>query len=110
MKPEAQRIEIAEACGWEVRRTTNGEVCQSWQGWRTQDEDEQSQPVPNYLSDLNAMHETEKMLFDLNLWDEYESHLNKVCEVFTLYPHRHLIHATAAQRAEAFLKTLNLWI
>ena len=50
----------------------------------------------DYTSDLNAMHEAEKVLSN-NQWLDYVGALNQN------------VAATAAQRAEAFLKTLNLW-
>ena len=67
--------------------------------------------LPDYLNDLNAMHEAEKLLtkkqrpfyagelIDATVAECMEQH----AEVFVV------AHATAAQRAEAFLKTLNLW-
>jgi hypothetical protein len=59
--------------------------------------------VPNYLNDLNAMHEAEKVIRgDHDLWGRYLVFLSQSapeCRVFS----------TAAQRAEAFLRTLNLW-
>jgi hypothetical protein len=113
MTPESQRIAIAEACGWKIRRTANGEICQTWQGWRTQDENKirlawrilQSQPVPDYLNDLNACHEMEKVLTDDKFshygWTMLQSEPNIEC--------RRYLSATAAQRCEAFLRALNLW-
>ena len=51
------------------------------------------------------MHEAEKTFDDCEIrWGAYKSQLFVLLE-----PHRHYLHATAAQRAEAFLKTLNLW-
>jgi hypothetical protein len=80
MKPELQRIAIAEACG-----------CTET-------------PLPDYLNDLNAMHEAQKILTyaqggEMTLWitrihgDGYGPQL----------------FATAAQRAEAFLRTIGKW-
>lgn len=72
--------------------------------------------LPDYLNDLNAMHEAEKVLGDK--WMPYAS---KLLEITTgCGPNMPLgflnggtlcaaVHATAAQRAEAFLKALNLW-
>jgi len=57
--------------------------------------------VPGYLTDLNAMHEAEKVLIERDEWANYERTLTKR----HLYP----IRATAAQRAEAFLRTLGKW-
>jgi len=58
---------------------------------------------PNYCNDLNAMHEAEKMLGGDQRF-VYWHNLNSIV-LGTV----HVAFATAAQRAEAFLKTLNLW-
>ena len=62
--------------------------------------------VPDYLSDLNAMHEAEKTLSEVQ-GEEYVSHLG-----IQSWSDPHwfaVISATAAQRAEAFLKTIGKW-
>ena len=61
---------------------------------------------PNYTSDLNAMHKAEIAMFksDGLLWHKYASCLD---EDYVNQPYT--IGATARQRAEAYLKTLNLW-
>ena len=60
--------------------------------------------IPNYFSDLNAMHEAEKIL-TAQQRRSYVSYIFNLpaseCESNTF--------ATAAQRAEAFLKTISLW-
>ncbi len=115
MSPEAQRIAIAEACGWEEIHkqpyTDNlklhferlfgypridGALCH------------EAEPLPSYLTDLNAMAEAEKVLT--------ASQLNSYVTEYLGCPWRsdcsHHIRATtatAAQRAEAFLRTLSLW-
>ena len=67
--------------------------------------------VPDYCNDLNAMHEAENHLKP----DEKEIYWNYLfdhCDgtVFSRVEDDYkMIHATAAQRAEAFLKTLKLW-
>lgn len=53
--------------------------------------------IPRYSTDLNAMHEAEKVLTDH--WDGFHFR-NHLCNN---------IHATAHQRAEAFLKTIGKW-
>jgi hypothetical protein len=58
----------------------------------------------DYCSDLNAMHEAEKVLT--------REQINAFCE--KLFPTNYCgvwwsIHATARQRAEAFLRTLEKW-
>jgi hypothetical protein len=57
---------------------------------------------PNYLNDLNVMHEAEKVLTD-EQWDTYCYRLDGVGGM------RHCTHATASQRAEAFLRTIGKW-
>jgi len=47
------------------------------------------------------MHEAEKVL-SLDQWHKYTSLIGR-------HDYKNLLHATAAQRAEAFLRTLNLW-
>lgn len=107
MTPTAQRIAIATACGWEHK--PNG----YWQP-PTPDADLAFDNLFDYLTDLNAMHEAEKVLSPQQQKDyalqwlpsvlsisgrEYRS---KACEFI-------FAHATATQRAEAFLRTLDLW-
>jgi len=61
----------------------------------------------NYTSDLNAMHEAEKLLTD----SQITAFTRFLWEAMTDSPEARIgtIHATAAQRAQAFLKTLGLW-
>lgn len=118
MTDEEIRIAIAEACGLfrtkPLRRTTrkgtddpNGVrlwYCSEHMGGAaTYDE------VPNYPECLNAMHEAEEERFGdwgdhSDLWHLYEVNLRNVCGM-----RNHWMSATARQRAEAFLRTLNLW-
>jgi hypothetical protein len=60
--------------------------------------------IPDYLTDLNAMHEAEKVLTTADLRESYENFM--FWDEKGKYP---LWGATATQRAEAFLRTLNLW-
>lgn len=61
-----------------------------------------------YTSDLNACHEMEKTLTN-GQWLIYEYALQSPSAMRGDYHHRHIIHATAAQRAEAFLRTIGKW-
>ena len=104
MTPEAQRIAIAEACGW---RNIDGGALTI--------EPNDSVQLPNYLSDLDAIHEAEKIL-TMGQHFEFRQHLWNTAVRFITKPdsqgrsvRRHYASATAAQRAEAFLRTLNLW-
>jgi len=126
MKTEAQRIAIAEACGITVIKTPFTPSLVKAKGCVFTDEarDEWRKAYPNsagvyglpdYLNDLNAMHEAEKVLSPANQpargesqWSEYLGWLgfcgeNKTREVYGC------VTATAAQRAEAFLRTIGKW-
>jgi hypothetical protein len=99
MKPRKQQIAIAKACGYtDCSETgTYGTFNNKWI------------EIPDYLNDLNAMHEAEKVLPHKSLTQDYFNvgygrYQSILCEM-SLTP----FFATAAQRAEAFLRTLNLW-
>ena len=106
MTPEAQRIAIAEACGWTKFEWAGNLVLfgtltvgdKRWDG----------KVVPDYLNDLNAMHEAEKVLRpdgacgEWPLWDKYVEIIAWKTGVDDV------VHATAAEKAEAFLRTLNI--
>jgi hypothetical protein len=102
MTPEQQRIAIAEACGWtEIISTPHdpmppkGRECKG-ANW--------GKPIPNYLNDLNAMHDAEKAMNN-NDWWKFVEHLTNICGGGTALG----ISATASQRAEAFLRTIGKW-
>jgi hypothetical protein len=96
MKPEAQRIAIAEACPF-VEKYGKGELLWRWQGRLI---------YFDPLNDLNAVHEAERasIIGKEELEERYWLALYDVCKT-TRWP----FDATAAHRAEAFLRTLNLW-
>ena len=95
MTEEQINIAIAEVCGvahedkWgSIYKTPHGYV----------------RDVPDYCNDLNAMHEAEK-IFDNALYCRY---IDELCTQ-AIKGKNCMYLATAAQRAEAFLRTLNLW-
>ena len=55
MTPEAQRIAIAEACGWSYEK--NETYAPDGAFWWSKNPE-----FPDYLNDLNAMHEAENTL------------------------------------------------
>jgi hypothetical protein len=115
MTPEAQRLAIAEACGWTCDKSGG------WSKWTypTLPTSNTSSGLPDYLNDLNAMHEAEKVLLTKLIPDmdgpsaskpSYERILHDiVCVDKPSHWSRLTTCATAAQRAEAFLRTLKLW-
>ena len=101
MTPEAQRIAIAEACGtlrWSHALPQRVLSCE----------------VPDYLNDLNAMFEAE---CKFGTCIEMQAYLeNLLCVVFSepqgdgsLIETWTCCHATASQRAKAFLRTIGKW-
>ena len=97
MSPDKQNIAIAEACGWHGNvnelhmrpPNTTSEYCE----------------IPDFLTDLNAMHEAEKVL-DYNQMNRYQNiELSGFVRTGTTW----ICRATAAQRAEAFLRTTGKW-
>ena len=90
MSPRAQRIAIAEACGWK------DEIVKAFHG------------LPDYLNDLNAMHEAEELFYakadTLEGAERMRGYSTWLCHL-AKYP----LRATAAQRAEAFLRTIGKW-
>lgn len=104
MTPEAQRIAIAEACGWTKCERTRSAM-RIWV--KDQRRFAYLEKLPDYLNDLNAMHEAEKTI-DPDEYANYEQQLRNTYPV-CMGGGFHLLNATASQRACAFLKTLNLW-
>jgi len=122
MTPEAQRIAIAEASGWTrvwdcaFRQWTQRSPDKAW---ATCDPDPNANwelhRLPDYLNDLNAMHEAEETL-SRNQRAEYWHEIIKLCNQharllndFDRVGIFYQLHATAAQRAEAFLRTIGKW-
>jgi hypothetical protein len=121
MTPEAMRIAIAEACGWKQRKPVTTEY-HKWARPGQSDFIWSDDFIPDYLSDLNAIHEAEKVLIEKGgmecasryrfgeiLFEMIGGSYGPDGENESSDSNFLLAHATAAQRAEAFLRTLNLW-
>lgn len=83
---------IAEACDIVGK---SGEIYKTQEGWVVD--------CPQFATDLNAMHEAEGTLSTANMY-VMEVQLKRVLSAREFY-----FHATARQRAEAFLRTLGKW-
>ena len=107
-KYDPKRLKIAELCGWfGPNHEETQKLVANW--WSKNDDvwwlmpDKKSlvnlSNVPDYPNDLNAMHEAEKTLmpFESDKWQLYVFWLSH----FT--PPGGQDHATASQRADAFL-------
>lgn len=126
MKEEAQRIAIAEACGWTRIMASPGFASDDTfpRGVEPRKQTMASfRALPDYLNDLNAMHEAEKALsreegtggrardqWNLYVWFIYEVVTGHPWESDTNDYPGDVLNATAAQRAEAFLKTIGKWV
>jgi hypothetical protein len=104
MTDQKINVAIAEACGWRPRHHCNGFYREGHDGWIEQ--------LPSYCSDLNAMHEAEKVL----PYEKLGDYLNRLVELTGYCDTKtwtqanfDLNTATARQRAEAFLRTLGKW-
>ena len=100
MTPEQQRIAIAEACGWTVHPKNKWVVIPP-------NSPHSVQPLytlPDYLNDLNAMHEAEKVLKG-GMRSKYDAELTLICS----RDYNFIWESTASQRAEAFLRTIGKW-
>jgi hypothetical protein len=112
MKPELQRIAIAEACGWTFQvgtRPTYGGTNRP-RGWKNPVTGNVVMCHPDYLGSLDAMHEAEKTLKGQqlpNYHDELVSLFSRSEEAEAGF---YETHATASQRAEAFLRTIGKWV
>ena len=120
MNPEKQRIAIAKAVGYKIvdSPTTAGFVrLQKPDGNPVCSVGEESRDnlwpsaiagnwIPDYLNDLSAIHEAVETLRHKPGpgWFDFQKHLMDICGSTM-----NCIQATAAPRAEAFLKTLGLW-
>jgi hypothetical protein len=111
MKPEQQRIAIAEACGivgpfdnrWIKEYEEEGGDAYGFTGF----EKGELVFIPDYLNDLNAMAEAETCEAIQRVgYAKYIECLAIACGTERLGA---LVFATAAQRAEAFLRTIGKW-
>jgi hypothetical protein len=93
MTPEKQRSAIAEACGI-VTHDHWGPLYRTPQGL--------VRVCPDYLNDLNAMHEAEKVLIWAPWMLDYDEELRFATDGWKW-------SATAAQRARAFLRAIDKW-
>ncbi len=98
MTDEQKRRVIAKACGWRQL---------AFNLWEHPEHVACPEIlVPNYLNDLNAMHEAEKVLED-ELMTEYLQNLSLITHDEDHWSHAwDQVRATARQRADAFLLTL----
>lgn len=96
MSDDEINVAMADAMGWRKEDgvyvwTANGIDCTCDELW-------------DWANDLNAMHLAEKTLSEANMFV-----MAHYIERFVSRYGQHYFHATARQRAEAFLRTLGKW-
>ena len=95
------RIAIAEFCGW-TRIQSSGNALYGWHP----NEEVGTCSIPQYDTDLNAMHEAERRL-SLDKRESYRQMLAQITQVNRMASIGWTtLNATALQRFEAFLKTI----
>lgn len=123
MNDKAQRIAISEVCGWKCDYYDEDTGFRTFV-YRSPDNPKYlSTILPRYLDDLNAMHDAEKLIPNRDR-SVYHTHLMRIIgpdgsvDLIDDYGNQSespstsyfaMLHATAAQKAEAFLRTIGKW-
>jgi hypothetical protein len=103
LSDEEKRIKVAELCGWMEANPChmNGDVYRTWV--LPDGTPSTLSALPDYLNNLNAIHEAEmEHCYAGPIFVKYARHLLEVCDGTGQPVHM----ATAAQRAEAFVLTM----
>jgi len=102
MSEEEKRVKVAELCGWKKSILSNF----AYQLIPPMGDGSQVMCCPDYLHDLNAMHEAEKVIGGNHnpKWADYCAFLDEVVDFGGVGGSK--IAATAEQRAEAFALTM----
>ncbi len=125
MTERAQSVAIAKACGHKREskrfKMADGKYVTGYRwtcvhhgggfhGWGWQQTKENADfDLVCYPRDLNSMHEAEKVLERKHLTVEYGNRIRDFSIAPKTKSRYGLIHATAAERAKAFLETLGRW-
>lgn len=102
LDPDEQRIKIAELCGyydfqggWSCNSPLRGRIAEG--------KDTIIRFVPDYLNDLNVMHEAEKILESFPYDEHGVSSKPRYLKVLSTISGGDCVFTTAKQRAEAFV-------
>jgi hypothetical protein len=101
---------IAESLGWKRSGIWGNFWTCDGRDYKIED----GNPIPRYTSDLNAMHEAEMTLTDEQRFSAATWLMEDLIakQQWSCCEQEHwsvAVFATARQRAEAYLRTLNLW-
>ncbi len=117
MTPEQQCIAIAEWCGWvEIMDRGVAFGAHVLTGRIKVEGGLELKTLPDYLNDLNAMHDAESKFTEQSAQDAYCLALANVCSGCVDWDSERMnvvawvtMRATASQRAEALLRTIGKW-
>ena len=99
MAPKEINTAVAEHLGWKIKGKAPDDSLYGYPPLNLPESSMVFETLPDYCGDLNAMHEAEETLSHANgQWIKYARQLLD-----------HDIHATASERAEAFLRTVGKW-
>jgi len=116
MTPEQQQRAIERVCGWIIANPENDRA--DYRHWTppncvAKPNHTYGDRPPDYLGDLNACHEMEKVLTTTEQQNRYQSNVAEICWADHDRADNQVVFnqltATADQRAQAFLRTLGLW-
>lgn len=117
MTPEAQQAALAHVDGWREafpkagpphKDTSRGGILLPYR-WVNERTHARLYRLPDYLKDLNAVHEVEDTALDTDSMSQrgeiaYLNCLEEICGC-----NASAVRSSAAQRTEALLRTLKLW-
>ncbi len=117
MSPKAQLMAIAAALGWtDLWTAPVGDLRAEPELLGRPKQSDSYWPVPDYLGDLNCSREFEGVIAAEGREEEYLRRLSeegrgdgRICFKVSEADHWACATATASQRAESFLRAMDLW-
>lgn len=108
---DVERIaRIAKLCGWTALVLKNAFECTAGVYGTAPNAEpikqNRHQKCPDYLNNLNAMHVAEELIVGTDKWDTYATLLADGDITHLVFVWNGTLHATAAQRARAFVLTM----
>ena len=103
-----QQLAIHKACGWTKEFPDGGRLLLPYK-WYNPTTKTYLLEMPDYLYDLNAMREVEKLLPDRQWSDALMRVIQDTENCGAVEARYKTAKATAAQRAEAYLRTIGKW-
>ena len=109
MTPDAINTAIAELCGWKDMQRSLPSMGARLVGWHADNGESTGRPIPNYCGSLDDMALAEATLTDDQFYQYYHELTSDIFLAREIRQKRRAVLATAAQRAEAFLRVHRKW-